>query len=118
MKPLGHVGIAVATSIAAFVSLYQYIHGLKKRNFWTLRKPLLIQIKNIIISTFVMGIVIYIIKYLLNIAFPSHGIFVLILKLAIIGTIGLATFLILAKITGIMDIKSIIQNILMRRKKA
>ena len=118
MKPLGHVGIAVATSIAAFVSLYQYIHGLKKRNFWELRKPLLIQIKNIIISTFVMGIIIYIIKYLLNIAFPSHSIFVLILKLAITGTIGLATFLILAKITGIMDIKSIIQNILMRRKKA
>lgn len=29
MKPFGHVGIAAATSAAAFVSLYQYVRGLK-----------------------------------------------------------------------------------------
>lgn len=29
MKPFGHTGIAVATSLAAFVSFYQYVRGLK-----------------------------------------------------------------------------------------
>ena len=40
MGPLGHIGIATATSIASFVSLYQYIHGLKKRHYWQMSKEL------------------------------------------------------------------------------
>ncbi len=117
MKPFGHVGIAIATSIAAFVSLFQYINGLKKLNYWTLRPQIISQIKNTIISTLVMGVTIFILKYILEYLIPNNSISLLILKLAIIGIIGLATFLILAKITGILDIKSIIQTILSRRKK-
>ncbi len=118
MKYFGHVGIAIATSIAAFVSLFQYIHGLKKLNYWQPRAQLLSQIKNIVISTLVMGIIIFISKYALELLIPNNTIGLLILKLIVIGTIGLATFLIFAKITGILDIKSIIQTILSRRKKA
>ena len=117
MKYLGHVGIAVATSIAAFVSLYQYVHGLKKRDYWKFEAPLLKQIKNTILCTLGMGIIIFSTQYLLNILISENSIFLLILKLAIIGTLGLATFLILAKITGIIDIKTIINGILSRRKK-
>ena len=117
MKYLGHVGIAVATSIAAFVSLYQYVHGLKKRDYWKFEAPLIKQIKNTILCTLGMGIIIFSTQYLLNILISENSIFLLILKLAIIGTLGLATFLILAKITGIIDIKTIINGILSRRKK-
>lgn len=29
MKPFGHVGIAAATTLAAVISLWQYVRGLK-----------------------------------------------------------------------------------------
>lgn len=117
MKPFGHVGIATATSIAAFVSLYQYIHGLKKRNYWSFSNSLKKQIFNIIICSIVMGIFTFITQYTLNKFFTSPSIIVLFLKLSIIGIIGLATFLIAAKIRGVLDITAIIKNLLLRRKK-
>ena len=118
MKPFGHTGIAIATSISAFVSLYQYIHGLKKRNHWKFSPQLIKQIKNVSICSLIMGITIYLTKYLLNYYLATNNIGFLILKLSIIGIIGLATFLISAKITGTIDITSIIRTILSRRKKA
>lgn len=118
MKPLGHIGIALATSISAYVSLYQYIHGLKKRNYWKFETPLITLIKKVAISTFAMGAIMLFSIQTLNIIFPPHTIFILILKLAITGIFGLATFLTFAKLTNIIDIVAIISNFLSRRKKA
>ncbi len=117
MKPFGHIGIAIATSISAYISLYQYIRGLKKRDYWEFTPVLLKQIQKTIISTLAMSIIIYLTQYLLNLAFPTNTIYALILKLAIIGTLGLATFLVFAKITGIIDITAIISGFLSGRKK-
>ena len=47
MPFFGHVGVASATSIAAYVSLYQYVHGLKKRSYWQFDKRLTKQIVKI-----------------------------------------------------------------------
>ena len=44
MIPFGHVGVATATSLASFVSLYQYLRGLKKRGYWSYSKALNIKI--------------------------------------------------------------------------
>lgn len=57
MKPFGHVGIASATTIAAFVSLYQYVRGLKKRGFWTFGSELIKKIVKITVSSLIMGVV-------------------------------------------------------------
>lgn len=116
MGPLGHIGIATATSIASFVSLYQYIHGLKKRQYWHMSKELKKKILDIFICTIVMGIIIYLTDIYLSSLLTTINIGTLILKLSIIGIIGLATFLISAKIKGIIDISSIIKSLLMRRK--
>lgn len=118
MKPFGHIGIATATSAAAFVSLLQYIHGLKKRGFWSFSAELKKKIWDIVLCTTIMGIFVYATQYLLNTIYPEHNIWLLMLKLGIIGIIGLATFLAGAKIRGILDISAIIQNLILRRKKA
>lgn len=118
MKPLGHVGIALATSCAAFVSLYQYVHGLKKRGFWSVSSELKRKMADIILCTIIMGIVVLLTKTTLDGIFPHKHIGFLILKLSSAGTIGLATFLIAAKIRGILDVAALIQNLLSRRKKA
>lgn len=117
MKPFGHIGIAAATSIAAFVSLYQYIHGLKKRGYWSFSVELKKKLADIAVCSVIMGICIYAAQYGLNILFPAVSVSLLFIKLAIIGTIGLATFLIAAKIKGILDITAIIKNLLLRRKR-
>ena len=116
MGPLGHVGIATATSIASFVSLYQYIHGLKKRQNWQMSKELKKKILDIFICTIVMGVIIYLTDIYLSGLFTTTNVGILILKLSIIGIIGLATFLIGAKIKGVIDINAIIKSLLLRRK--
>ena len=118
MKPFGHVGIATATSIAAFVSLYQYLHGLKKRGYWEISSDLKKKMIDIFICTFITGIFLWLTEWALNLVITNKGIMYLILKLSVIGIIGLATFLISAKLKGVMDITLIIKNLLLRRKKA
>lgn len=117
MKPFGHVGIAVATSVAAFVSLYQYLHGLKKRDYWVISGEIKKKMWNIAFCSIVTGGVLIIVKLLLNYMFASNGVWYLILKLGVIGTIGLATFLIAAKMKNVMDIVAIVKNFISRRKK-
>ena len=116
MKPFGHIGIAIATSISAFVSLYQYIHGLKKLGFWSISKELKSTIKNIFLCTIILAITLYITNLTINIYIPSTTIIALIIKLSLIGIIGLATFLISAKITRVLDITQIINTFIKRRK--
>lgn len=118
MKPLGHIGIAFATSCAAFVSLYQYIHGLKKREYWSISNELKQKMIDIALCSLIMAIFVFSTKIILNNIFPTKHIGLLILKLSSAGTIGLATFLITAKIRKVLDITAIIQNLLLRRKKA
>ncbi len=117
MKPFGHVGIATATSVAAFVSLFQYIHGLKKHNFWQCSAELKSQIVRIFLCTIVMGLSIYMAKAFLQQILPTHNIGFLILSLSIISIIGLATFLIGAKLCRILDIVAVWHNLVSRRKK-
>ena len=117
MKPFGHVGIAAATSAAAFVSLYQYIHGLQKRGYWHFSSDLIKKIYNICFCTLVMGVVIFLTDLGLNHLFLHHNIGILILKLSLIGAIGLATFLITAKLRHVLDINTIIKTIISRKGK-
>lgn len=118
MKPFGHVGIAMATTIAAFVSLYQYLRGLKKREYWSISPNLQQTMLKIFICSIITGIILIIIELILNQFIPAKQISYLFFKLFFIGIIGLATFLISAKISGILDITAIIKNLLARRKRA
>ncbi|MBR2033956.1 MAG: murein biosynthesis integral membrane protein MurJ [Alphaproteobacteria bacterium] len=118
MHPFGHVGIATATTIAAFVSLGQYLRGLNKRCFWTCPKQLLKQIVKIIFCSIIMGFAIEFGELLLNLhyqnwlhlsVFPKLGWF------AVLCVLGVATFAISARICGVLDIRELI-NLCKRRK--
>ena len=119
MRPLGHLGIALATSIAAYVSLYQYIHGLKKRGHWQFSRSLYIKLLKIVLCSIVMGGILYLTLYLLHCYQLDWLSYNLLIKTAIFGilcVLGLATFLILAKLTGTLDISEILK-LLKRRGK-
>ncbi len=114
MQWFGHVGIATATTIAAFVSLGQYIHGLKKRNYWQFSSALLWQSAKIVFISVLMGIAIWLWLHLAPAFLLEGGKIALLLNLGGIGVFALAIFLGLAKICGVINFNEIKQ--LLRRK--
>lgn len=118
MRDYGHVGIACATTIAAFVSLLQYVIGLQKRGYWQFSRPLLGKICCIIGVSLLTGAAIYACRCELSVLYPNwiYGSkWLLFLCLCGLGIFALAFFFILAKIFRVIDIYEILR--LIRRKK-
>ncbi len=116
MQWFGHVGIAMATTIAAFVSLGQYIVGLKKRGYWQFTRPLLIQFAKIVLASLIMGVGAWCTNAALIHYFPSYLTRQICLfgGLAVVGIIALAILLIMGKILHIIDFRQILN---MARRK-
>ena len=118
MQYFGHVGIACATSIAAFVSLGQYIGGLYKRGYWHFSKNLLIKLAKIALVSVLTGVLLKaeclaLAQWFLPLLSVSKIMLLFILS-AMFGS-ACVFFLIFAKIFGIIDFAEILQTI--RRKK-
>lgn len=110
MHWFGHVGIAAGTTIAAFVSVYQYINGLKKRGYWRLTRPLKIKLFKICGSAVIMGTFVWLANALLGDWLYLN----LLLKLVLLGglsILGLAVFLICTKISGVLDIAEVLKSL-------
>ena len=121
MKTFGHVGIATATTIAAFVSLAQYVHGLKKRGFWQLTPELCVKMLKIAFCSVFMGAMICAAEFGLNSVIGNWLQYGALLKLCLLGAFGifgLATFLIMAKITNVLDISEVLKLLYKRGKHA
>ncbi len=111
MRPFGHVGIAAATTIAAFVSLYQYYRGLKKRNFWSLPHSLAVKTLKIIFCSLIMAMLLEAAQYGINCHFSNWLTLSILPRVFILGflcILGVASFLITAKLTHVLDIQEII----------
>ena len=118
MQFFGHIGIAAATSLSAYISLGQYIHGLKKRGHWSVSKSLLIRLFKIAIAAIFMGMAVFAIEESSLYIFPqlySYSWFVRCAAVGIYGFCGLIVFLIFAQIFGIFRLSDLC--LLMRRKK-
>lgn len=114
MRWFGHVGIATGTTIAAFVSVYQYIHGLKKRGYWRLTRPLKIKLFKISLSAVIMGVAVWFLNMLLGDWLYLN----IVLKLVLLGGLsifGLAFFLICTKISGVLNIAEVLKSLLGKR---
>lgn len=121
MKPFGHVGIAAATTIAAFVSLYQYLRGLQKRRFWSIGKPLAVKCAKILLAALIMGAAVELAQFALNLAYGGWLRLALLSKLgifALLCILGVATFAFAAKILGIINLLEISKNLLKKGKTA
>lgn len=119
MKPLGHVGIAIATSIAAFVSLFQYLYGLKKRGYWIISAELMRQICKIFICAVLMGVCVCMARtaILKNFAaIAASGFWSKLCLLGLLGIFGLATFLIFAKMLRVTDVSELLALIKFKRR--
>jgi len=120
MIPFGHVGIASATTFAAFVSLFQYVRGLKKRGYWSFSKELKERMAKICACSVAMGVVLYAERSLLNIWNPNWLGLPVIAKLLLLGMIGgvaALAFLMMIKMCGIVDVFAFCKNMISRRRR-
>lgn len=120
MKPFGHVGIASATTIASFVSLYQYCRGLKKRGYWSIRHGLVVKIFKIVFCSLVMAAVLEMGKLALNFHYDNwlHLSFAWKIPFfAVLCFLGVATFIVMAKITGVLNLSEILKTFLKKGRK-
>ena len=120
MQFFGHVGVACATTLAAFVSFAQYVHGLKKRGYWEFSPQLIRKLGKIVAASLLMGAAILLAEYLLNLCLNNWlllGFGIKIPILAAICALGVASFCISAKLTGAMDIAELFRLLVKRGKK-
>lgn len=114
MRPFGHVGIACATSIAAFVSLWQYYKGLKKRLYWQCPKELTAKILKIIACSSIMAIVLIGTQSLLNLWLENWLRLTVGPKLFLFAGIcilGFITFIFCARICHLLNISEILSHL-------
>ena len=119
MKPFGHVGIAAATTLAAVISLWQYVRGLKKRAYWRFSPELVKKILLIALSSLLMGIIMLGVQTGINFGFGNWLAFPVLPKIAVLGLLGilgLASFLLFAKLTRVLDISEILKMLKRKRK--
>ena len=120
MKPFGHVGIALATSLAAFVSFYQYVRGLKKRGYWTFSSKLIFYIAKVLVCSVVMGAFLWGGCLWADACFGGWINWRLWLKLIYFGSLcffAVVTFCIMTKITGVVDVWALIKGLIKRKEK-
>ena len=106
MKPFGHVGVAFATTLAAFVSFYQYKRGLKKRGYWKFSRALNVKIFKIIFVSAIMAVALLGGEVFLNRCFGNWlalNIWWRLFFLGGLGVFGLATFLLVGKMFNVID---------------
>lgn len=118
MQYFGHIGIAIATSISAFVSLGQYIAGLYKRGYWKFSKELIIKLLKIALISVLTGFLVFMEIKFISQYFPQYMTVAKIWLLLVLGVIlvfASVFYLILAKISGIIDFTEILN--MLRRKK-
>jgi len=104
---LGHVGIALATAVAAWVNVALLLFGLK--DFWKADSRLKKRLPRIIIATMIMGIGIWIINKAIEGWFVESGFGQRLLGLSILVISGLLIYAIAAlklKATSIEDLKN------------
>ena len=104
---LGHVGIALATAIAAWVNVALLLFGL--RDFWRADSRLKKRLPRIIIATMIMGIGIWLIREAMEGWFVESGFGQRLLGLSVLVISGLLIYAIAAlklKATSIEDLKN------------
>jgi putative peptidoglycan lipid II flippase len=115
MVPLQYVGLALATSIAAWVNVGLMAVALVKRRWLVLRRHLLRQLLKILLTCVVMAMILHMLKALLlmHLANPQSVRFVMLFGVAVIGAAG---YFITAYMLNTMNMRRTVRGWLEGRK--
>ncbi len=110
MGPLGHVGIALASSLSSFVLAYQYIRGLKKRKLWHISKALKKTVFKISIASVLMGGVLVLTQGFFA-EWLLYSLKIRLIILFMLCIIGLLSFMVFARMFKILNFSAFIKGL-------
>ena len=115
---IGHVGIALATSLAGWVNALVLYHLMVKRGYWWVERALAIKIGVLLVCALAMGGVLYGLAGLLDPALAlSAGLPMRLGALGLLVAAGVVSFFGLAHVTGAAKLGEM-KRMLVRRKPA
>jgi putative peptidoglycan lipid II flippase len=91
MFPFGHVGIAAATSISAWVSIFIYLISLKKRGYLNFDKKVMISLVKIVLCSLIMWGVLWGLSIKLTVNCPITTILMIFIAMLVYSAFILAT---------------------------
>ncbi|MDA7948003.1 MAG: murein biosynthesis integral membrane protein MurJ [Hyphomicrobiaceae bacterium] len=110
---IGHVGIAIATSLAGWVNTVLLAGTLLKRGEFAFDAQFKRRIGPLCFSSVVMGFAVWLLAWLLAPYFaPSQGILFQVGALGLLVATGLIVYLALAHLTGGADVRGLLRRIL------
>ena len=104
MRPLAHIGPALATSIAACINVGALATMLHRRGLWTPDTALWSRLLRMAGATAAMSAVLSVLRGVLA---PGHAVHVPVIALALLVLAGLASYGAMALATGLVTMKSI-----------
>jgi putative peptidoglycan lipid II flippase len=111
----GHVGIAAATSLAAWVNaIYLYV-VLARDNHLNMDAALRHRLPLMLLASVVMGVVVYLAAWSLAPWLTDHRIVVRGLVLAGLVGIGVACFALFCQVTGVIDFRRVVRAVATRK---
>lgn len=117
VKPLGHVGLALGTTLAALITLPLYLRKLRREIQGIEIKVCLINTGKIILASVVMGIFLLSSTNIINSIIPKYGNMLLLIRIIIQFICASAIYLLLLRLLHVNEILKIISNIKYLLKK-
>ena len=112
---IGHVGIAIATSLAGWVNTGLLAGTLLKRGDFVFDAQFRRRIGPLCFASLVMGVAVWLLAWLLTPYFaPAQGIAIQVGALGLLVLAGLVIYLALAHLTGGADVRALLKRILGR----
>lgn len=112
-QSFAHVGIAIATSIAAWVNVILLYIGLRRRNYWPLHAHTIRRCLMMLISSALMAASLFSAHQWLQSRGLLQGFFIEIASLAGLVLIGAIIYFIICRLTGVLDFGQMLRS--MRR---
>jgi putative peptidoglycan lipid II flippase len=114
MQYFAHVGLAIATSISAWVNVLMLVTGLVIKGHYTIEKQLLIRLSKYILCSLIMGIVVWGTQALVNPMIYGNT-FLQVTGLLVLFFVGMGSYLLAISVTKTIRIDEV-KNLFSRRK--
>lgn len=115
MGPFGHVGLAIATSIAGWLNIILMGYVLMKRGIFAPDLRLIQRLPRLLISALVMGLMLFGVHQLWGHNLMQESIIIRLLLLGAYVTLGAASFFAIAMVTRAADLSEVKQYLKKRK---
>jgi len=105
--PLGHIGIAIATSLAGWVNAALLVGTLSRRGHFAVDAPLRRRLQRIVFAALLMGLALWLCAWMMEAWLTAPAIVVRALALALLVALGMGLYAAAAQLTGAFDLRQL-----------